>query len=931
MLGLKNHFDVAKYKHSLSVKTLLSIAIRLVFVVLSLSWISYLHLMSQLDHDTQNQLLKYITERGKREEEIFLLAEDNHALLRQDFLEEYTSDNNAVNWSQKFDQYFYQWSDRTVRNAPEDTDPKTFNTKLYPTTFVGQNVKLNTDFKKRLVLSYDFVTKYGAGWRNRFLDTYISLPEGANTVLWPGTAWGIEANPTIDITSEEWAYLGDHTHNPERKTSWTGLYLDPVAQVWMVSAETPIDDAKGRHLGTIGHDIVLTKLFDRTINDRIDGAYNLIVRADGQLIVHPDWMKQIQIASGKLKVQDSGSLHLQRIFDFALSSKQDSSVIYDQADHEYLAISKLDGPDWYLITAYSESSLRQEASGLAKFVLLLGLASLVVEIILLYVVLHQKIATPLTSLLNATMQLKTGNFKVQLDTHREDELGQLAIAFTHMSSQLQDSFASLEKRVEERTIELKAAIQVADQANRAKSDFLSNMSHELRTPLNGILGYAQILGRTKSLSDKDQKGINIIYQCATHLLNLINDILDLSKIEASKLELAPETVHLPSILQSVIEICNIRSEQKGINLIYQPSPALPEWIKVDEKRLRQVLINLLGNAVKFTDHGSVTFQVDVLKVESSQASLYFQVVDTGVGIDEVDLKKLFQVFEQVGDRQRQAEGTGLGLAISQRIVQLMGGTIQVKSKLNQGSIFYFTLPFPLAEDWDSHKVTLIDGNQIIGYQGKRHKILVIDDYWENRSVLANLLEPLGFQILEAIHGQEGLEQIQKHHPDLIITDLVMPVMNGFELLQQIRGSDKLKQIKVIVSSASVAQSDQQMALKAGCDDFLSKPVSVNMLLELMEKHLQLEWLYEQKEKSHEDIFNGDSTEDLIPSFVILEELLFLARRGRYKKLIDLIMKVKQENPQLQGFSRKLLKFAEQYQFERIEEQLQSYLNTKPNS
>ncbi|MBD2326320.1 hybrid sensor histidine kinase/response regulator [Alkalinema sp. FACHB-956] len=880
--------------------------------------------MSQLDRDTQTQLAKYITERGKREEEIFVLAEDNHALLRQDFLKQFTG-KSAIDWSAKFNQYFYRWADGTVRNVPEGTAPESFDTERYPTAFVGRGVKLDADFQKRMVLSYDFVEKYAAGWRNRFLDTYISLPEGANIVLWPGAAWGIKAASNLHIPDEEWAYLGDYSHNPDRKTLWTGVYSDPVAQVWMVSAETPIDDPQGRHLGTIGHDIVLTNLLQRTINDRIEGAYNLLVRADGQLIAHPDWMERIQAEAGKLKVQTSGNPHLQRTFDFALKSQQAATVVYNSTDREYLAIAKLKGPDWYLITVYPQALLRQEASALSQFVLLLGLTSLLIEVILLYIVLRQKIAMPLTSLLSATRQLAKGDFDVQLDTQRQDELGQLATAFTHMSRQLQDSFTSLEKRVEERTAKLKEATLLADQANRAKSDFLANMSHELRTPLNGILGYAQILGRSKTLVDKEQQGVNIIYQCGTHLLNLINDILDLSKIEARKLELTPTALHLPSLLQSVVEMCNIRAEYKGIDFLYQPSSRLPEGIEADEKRLRQVLINLLGNAIKFTDRGSVTLRVDVLDRSHDQVSLLFQVIDTGVGIAETDRQKLFHAFEQVGDRQKQSEGTGLGLAISQRIVQLMGGTIQVNSKFGQGSEFYFTVTLPLAEDWVEQQGTLANGDRMISYHGEKHRILVVDDRWENRAVLINLLEPLGFTLLEAENGQEGLDQIQSNQPDLVITDIAMPVMDGLELLKQIRQSDQYKHLKMIVSSASVAQADQQMAIQAGGNDFLPKPVPANLLFQLLEKHLHLTWIYETSGQADENRLHSDSTEVLLPSFVILEELLTLAQKGRFKKFTNLVTDVQQQDSRYQVFTENILQLAQQYQFEKIEEQLKMYL------
>ncbi|MEO1431378.1 MAG: ATP-binding protein [Cyanobacteria bacterium J06632_19] len=703
------------YQESLSISTLLNMTVRLMLVVLAISGISYVHLMHQLSQDMGEQLSKYIIQRSKREEEIFVLAEDNHALLRQDFLKRFNADL-AIDWRDRFQDYFYAWSDGTVRNVPEGTLPEAFNPEAHPTSFLGRNVDLTPDLCKRMVLSYEFADKYGGGWRNRFLDTHISLPEGANTVLLSGSAWGIQATADLYIPDEEWAYLGDRIHNPERKTLWTGVYADPILQEWMVSAETPIDDANGRHLATIGHDIVLTKLFERTIKDHLQGAYNLIIRKDGQLVAHPNLMEQIRAAGGRLYVQKFGDNHLERLFNFAQQSQATNPVIYNRQDREYLAIAQLKGPDWYLITVYPEALLKEEAFGLARFVLLLGLFSLVLEVLLLYFVLQQKVATPLAGLRDATQKLSAGKFDVQLDTERQDELGQLALSFTQMTQQLQNAFSTLEKRVEERTKELKRETLRADQANQAKSDFLANMSHELRTPLNGILGYAQILTRSETLTEQERNGINIINQCGFHLLTLINDILDLSKIEARKLELIPTGVHLPALLQSVVEMCKIKAEQKGIEFIYQPSSRLPEGVEADEKRLRQVLINLLGNAIKFTDSGSVTLRIDVLKQSDTHASILCQVIDTGVGIAEENLTKLFEAFEQVGDHKKQSEGTGLGLAISQRIVKLMGGAIEVKSQLGKGSEFFFNVDLPLVEDWVQKQNSSQGSEHIIGYE-----------------------------------------------------------------------------------------------------------------------------------------------------------------------------------------------------------------------
>ncbi|WP_397331538.1 ATP-binding protein [Nostoc sp. FACHB-280] len=467
-----------------------------------------------------------------------------------------------------------------------------------------------------------------------------------------------------------------------------------------------------------------------------------------------------------------------------------------------------------------------------------------------------------------------------------------------------------------------AAKEIADSANNAKSEFLANMSHELRTPLNGILGYAQILGRSKDLPEKERQGVNIIHQCGTHLLTLINDILDLSKIEARKLELAPQAFHLPSFLQGVVEICQIRAQQKGIEFHYEPDADLPLGITADEKRLRQVLINLLGNGIKFTDRGSVTLRVHRLGYDSDHGTkLRFSIVDTGVGIASADINKLFQTFEQVGDQKRKVEGTGLGLAISQQLVQLMGGQIKVKSQLDVGSEFSFEIVLPLARDWSQQQTTSV--GKIIGYEGRQQHILVVDDRWENRAVLMNLLTPLGFMITEAENGQAALDKLQQNLPDIVITDLLMPVMDGFELLRQIRENEQLRLLKVLVSSASVAQIDQQMSIDAGGDDFLSKPVQVNDLFRLLEKHLKLTW---KTQDTFDQSANEQQPKELLPPPPEnLQAWLELVQEGRLKKLITTAEQLEQQNQQYQPFTQKIIRLAKQFQSEQLEKFIQQYL------
>jgi predicted ATPase/signal transduction histidine kinase/DNA-binding response OmpR family regulator/tRNA A-37 threonylcarbamoyl transferase component Bud32 len=526
----------------------------------------------------------------------------------------------------------------------------------------------------------------------------------------------------------------------------------------------------------------------------------------------------------------------------------------------------------------------------------------------------------------------------------------ISIENARLYTDLEEALQNLETKVEQRTLELQennillqqeirvseAAIrhrqraeEAAEAANRAKSEFLANMSHELRTPLNGILGYTQIFKKYKNLTDHQKNGIGIIHQCGEHLLTLINDILDISKIEAQKMELYPTAFHFPEFLNGIFEICRIRAEQKGLTLIYKKLSPLPNVIQADEKRLRQVLINLLSNAVKFTEKGSITF-----KVGYQDRKLQFQVEDTGIGIAPEQLEEIFLPFQQVGEDSRKTEGTGLGLAISRQLVRMMGSELKVKSTLGKGSVFWLDLDLP--EVAQLVNVANVDERNIIGFVGSKRKILVVDDKWENRSVLANLLEPLGFEVVEATDGLDGLAKAQEFQPDLIFMDLVMPVMDGFEATRQLRLLPELAGVVVIAISASVFDFDQQQSWDVGCDNFIPKPIREAELFEKLRVHLGVEWVYEEPAVTHQSSViididqqttdNGQLTNPqwIAPPAEEIAVLLDLAMRGDLRGIVKRATQLEELDQKWVPFTTHLRQLAKDFKGKQIREFLKQF-------
>jgi PAS domain S-box-containing protein len=463
-----------------------------------------------------------------------------------------------------------------------------------------------------------------------------------------------------------------------------------------------------------------------------------------------------------------------------------------------------------------------------------------------------------------------------------------------------------------------AALAEAVRLARQRSDFLAQMSHELRTPLNAILGYAQILRRDpKHLTKNQAAGLATIQESGHHLLNLINDILDLARLEAAKLPLYLADTALAPFLTVVADIIRVKADEKGVLFTYHAAPDLPGAVVVDNKRLRQVLLNLLGNAVKFTDRGEVVLNVQKVALpEISQdhggetVRLRFEVRDSGVGMSDEQMSRLFQPFEQVGEERRREAGTGLGLAISQQLIRRMGSIIHVESKPGGGSLFWFELDLPVSTEVMPAESTR--QRIVTGYEGPRKKLMIVDDVPQNRLMLMDATLPLGFEVVDAENGRQCLDLLDSARPDLILMDVMMPVMDGYEATRRIRELPDFASIPVIFVSASVTPSDEVKSRVAGANAFLTKPIEHDALLNVIGEQLSLTWTYEAHEEQAAE--EHDETASLvIPPPDEIEKLYQLARLGNMQQINAEAERVKSLDPRYVAFAKRLQSLAENYQ------------------
>ncbi len=720
--------------------------VRIAAIITLATVFSYLHLVRTLRSEALTQLDRHVQERLEREQTIFVLAEDNHSLLKKALADKLT-EYHAQEPEARFDSLFAQNPDGTVRNRPE-----VFDGTRMPALVVPRDVKMDAGLRRRILASYDVLAQYGPAFHSRFTNTYIVLPEGPLILFWPDSPnWYREAESDFTPLSLEFMVLSLSANNSARETRWCAAYPDPVARSWMVSVSTPLDIG-GRHVATMGHDVLLKELMARTTNVHLPGAYNILFRDDGQLLAHPELHLEGATESynllqssapagagaGELASEEKHT-HLRAIFERVTRREPNQTVLELPEHREYLAASRLRGPGWNFVTVLTESEVTRPALQAARYVLGFGVASLLLELAIMYWVLRRQITRPLMAFNEATDRVAAGDFKVTLDTQRKDELGRLAGAFRLMADKVQEredalrhANEGLEQRVDERTRELREVNRkLVDVARRAgMAEVATNVLHNVGNVLNsvsasalvareqlaalrieqvrkvaGLLGTHQ--GELATFLSQDERGRKLVpyldelarnleqerEQLAGHLDEIeqythhIGTIVSQQQSYARSPQLI-ESVVLAEVMEDALRInaAGLTRHEVKVERHLEPIPS----VVTDKHKVLMVLTNLISNAKNAMNGVEPEKRLLTVRVEPGLGeSVRLEVADQGVGIPPELLTRIFEHGFTTRD-----DGHGFGLHFSALAAGELGGSLRVHSD-GPGRGATFTLELPL--------------------------------------------------------------------------------------------------------------------------------------------------------------------------------------------------------------------------------------------
>ncbi|KUJ74953.1 hypothetical protein AVO42_06180 [Thiomicrospira sp. XS5] len=600
-----------------------------------------------------------------------------------------------------------------------------------------------------------------------------------------------------------------------------------------------------------------------------DLIYAAVINMDGKVIAHTDKERIGQYVSDKARVNYLKHLLAQK------HQLSDRATVISQNEHHIDLARPIRHNNHYIgwVELRTNQTPRQNSiSATIHNSLLFTFSALLIGLLVSYLA-AKSLTDPLYRLIDTMKRIRKGDKEAVADENGVAEVGQLSHEFNLMldtlkqneeelqrtqknlrqdirqrvkvEKEIRDLNDNLETIVQDRTKALEEEKEKAEASNRAKSAFLANMSHELRTPLNAILGFSTLMTQSSDIPETEKDNLKIINHSGEHLLQLVNDVLDMSKIEAGHVRLDAEDFDLGELIRNITDMMRIRASEKGLQLLVDQTSKFPRIIHGDAPKLRQILINLLSNAIKFTNQGGITLRLDTLEDDDCNLVLKFEVEDSGTGIEQKDIERIFMPFEQLANATSQ-KGTGLGLAITRQFVNMMGGDIHVQSRPNEGSIFSFSIQVKHATtDLDLITNGGSDGKTVISLADgePEWRILVVEDQLENQLLIQKILKQIGFQVKIAENGAKGIELFQTWQPHFIWMDRRMPVMDGLTATRKIRQLPGGDQVKIVALTASVFKDQRDEVMEAGSDDFVRKPYRPEELYDCMAHHLPLHYRY----------------------------------------------------------------------------------------